>query len=67
MQIRLSNCRRLVLFHYDDETEEISFRHFAIRAAPVGVQRSVKKVVKEQKRVPDLNRFSDISDYVLDG
>ena len=62
-QIKLTDCRRVVLFSLDNETHEVEMRHYLINASPVGLTRSVKKIVKA--KIPDLNRFQDISDYVL--
>ena len=32
--VRLADCRRVVLFHYDKESETVEMRHYAIRATP---------------------------------
>jgi len=41
--IALSDCRRVVLFHYDKETELVEFRQYAIRAQPLGLSRRLVK------------------------
>ncbi|XP_059475797.1 protein Peter pan [Neocloeon triangulifer] len=61
-KVKLSNVRRCVLLNYDPETKLIDFRHYAIRAVPVGLNRGVKKLV--QSKVPDLSKFNDISEYI---
>jgi ribosome biogenesis protein SSF1/2 len=61
--ISLAECRRVVLFHYDAETENVEFRQFLIKATPVGFSRSVKQLLKS--RVPDLSKAQDISDFLL--
>lgn len=61
--VQLSECRRVVLFHYDKEQDNVEFRQYVIRAAPLGLSKSVKTIVKA--KVPDLNKLEDISDYVL--
>ena len=43
-EVKLSDCRRVVLFHYETSTGCVEMRHYAIRAAPTGVSRAVKKV-----------------------
>lgn len=63
--LRLSKCKRVVLFNYDKETNEIEFRHYAIKVSDVGVNRSIKRVI--QSRIPDISNLNDISDYVLGG
>jgi len=61
--IKLRNCRRCVLMNYGPEHGKIEFRHYLINASPVGLNRRVKKIVKS--KIPDLSKFSDISQYVL--
>ena len=63
--VSLTQCKRVVLFHYHAEDDVISFRHYAIRTTPTGLSRSVKRIV--QTRIPDLSRFTDVSEYVLGG
>ena len=60
--VKLSDCRRVVLFHYNKENETVEMRHFAIRANPVGISRNIKKIV--QSKVPDLSNLKDISEFV---
>jgi ribosome biogenesis protein SSF1/2 len=61
--VQLSECRRVVLFNYQKETDTIEFRQYVIRAAPLGLSKSVKTIVKA--KVPDLSKLDDISEYVL--
>jgi ribosome biogenesis protein SSF1/2 len=64
-QINLADCRRVVLFQYDAQSDTIEFRHYVINTAPVGLNKSIKRVV--QNKVGDLSKFQDIADYVLSG
>lgn len=59
-RIRLSECRRVVLVHLDKESGNVELRHFAIRAAPLGISKPVKKITKT--RIPDLGQLEDISE-----
>ncbi|KRX16978.1 Suppressor of SWI4 1 -like protein [Trichinella nelsoni] len=61
--IKLNNIRRCVLFTYNKETEEIEFRHYAIKVVPSGVSKQAKVFLKN--RVPDLGRHQDISDFFI--
>jgi ribosome biogenesis protein SSF1/2 len=61
--VKLSDCRRVVLYHLDEATGSVEQRHYAIRAAPTGLGRSVKRLI--QARVPDLGQVHDISDYIV--
>ena len=60
--IRLNECRRVVLFNYMKESGLIEMRHYHIRAQPVGISRSVKKVL--QAKLPDLGQLDDISQFI---
>jgi len=64
--IRLRECRRVVLFHYDADSDTILFRHYIITAAPSGINRNLRRIV-QNKDVPieTLSRARDIADYVL--
>lgn len=61
--IKLRDCRRVVLMNWGPEQGKIEFRHYLIKASPVGLNRRVKKVIKS--KIPDLSKFDDISQYVL--
>jgi ribosome biogenesis protein SSF1/2 len=61
--VALAECRRVVLFNYEKETDTVEFRQYVIRAAPLGLSKSVKTIVKA--KVPNLNKLEDISEYVL--
>ena len=50
--VKLSDCRRVVLFHFNKEEGVVEMRHYAVRATPVGISRSVKKII--QLKVPNL-------------
>jgi ribosome biogenesis protein SSF1/2 len=63
--INLNDCKRVVLINYDKETGMIEFRHYLIKVAQVGLSKSIKRVL--QQRVSSLDKFSDISEYVLGG
>lgn len=61
-KVKLSNIRRCVLLNYNVSSKLIDFRHYAIKAVPVGLSKGVKKLV--QSKVPNLGRFEDISDFI---
>lgn len=61
--IKLAYCRRIVLINYGPEEGAVEFRHYYIKASPVGLNRRVKKIVKS--KIPDLSKYKDISEYVL--
>eukprot|EP01123_Difflugia_compressa_P002127 TRINITY_DN12854_c0_g1_i1.p1 TRINITY_DN12854_c0_g1~~TRINITY_DN12854_c0_g1_i1.p1 ORF type:complete len:448 (-),score=100.90 TRINITY_DN12854_c0_g1_i1:71-1414(-) len=63
--IDLDHCRRCVLFHYDEASETVEFRHYLISAFRAGLNKSIKRVL--QHKTHDLSSFKDISDYVLSG
>ncbi|CAM9431908.1 unnamed protein product [Choristocarpus tenellus] len=63
--VKLSDCRRVVMFNYDKVTGTVEMRHFSIRATPSDMTKAIKKVV--QAKVPDLHSLEDISEYVEGG
>lgn len=65
--LRVTQCRRVVVFNYDKATNRTEFRHFAINQRPAGISRGVRKLLRPKKKNLDLSRSNDISDYVQDG
>jgi len=63
--IKLSQCGRVCLWNYNEEEGTMDMRHFRIKASPVGLNRNVKRVLKG-KRIPNLAKYKDISEYVDD-
>jgi ribosome biogenesis protein SSF1/2 len=74
--VRLKDCRRVVLFHLieeenpDEKSEDgtqamkqrIEIRQYAIKATPVGVDKKVRRLI--QSKIPNLNKVEDIADYI---
>mgnify|MGYP001759250816 FL=1 len=48
--MRLSQVRRVVLLNYHAETKTIDWRHYLISVRPVGVSRSVRRVIEGSTR-----------------
>jgi len=42
----------------------VHIRHFAITATPVGVNRRVRRLVQSNRKLPNLHKCQDISDYL---
>jgi ribosome biogenesis protein SSF1/2 len=63
--MKVEDCKRVVLLHHDKDSKRIEFRHYLIKAVPIGLSKSIKRVVN--KKLENLNEFEDISDYVLRG
>eukprot|EP00939_MAST-03C_sp_MAST-3C-sp1_P003722 g3722.t1 len=61
--VKLSSCKRVVLYNYDKETDQISFRHYAITARPAGLTRSVRRLV--QAKIPNLGGATDVAEFLL--
>ena len=59
--IRLSECRRVVLFHLRKEDGVVEMRHYAITASPVGINRNIKKIINGN--LPDLGDLVDVSQF----
>lgn len=60
--VSLSTIKRCVLFSYNPITNLIDVRHFAVSVVPVGLNRSVKKVI--MGKVPNLAKCEDIADFI---
>ncbi|AET38715.1 rRNA-binding ribosome biosynthesis protein Ecym_3218 [Eremothecium cymbalariae DBVPG len=67
---RLSSIRRVLMINKDQETGEISLRHYAIDIREVEISRNLKKLYKSKsklnKAVPNLHRKDDIASLILD-
>ncbi|ETO12287.1 hypothetical protein RFI_25089, partial [Reticulomyxa filosa] len=63
--MRLKHCKRVVFFQYNNESNTIDMRHYKISVVPVGVSRSVRRLIQDDRSIPDLHRFKDVSEYVL--
>lgn len=63
--LKLAECRRVVLFQYDEKNDVVEFRHYVITIVPHGASKSVKKLVG--KKIPNLGDYEDIADYIKSG
>jgi len=64
-KIKLSTIKRCAMFNYNKETDTVEFRHYNIEAAPVGVNKGIKRLLKP--KVPNLGTLTDISDLIEGG
>lgn len=60
--VKLSDCRRVVLYHYHKDEGTVEMRHYAIKAQPVGVSSAVKRIL--QSRIPNLGDLEDVSQFL---
>jgi len=60
--MRLADCRRVVLINYNADSDTIDFRHYLISAVPVGLTKGIRKIIKGN--LVDLHNREDIADYV---
>ncbi|PWA02928.1 hypothetical protein BB558_000924 [Smittium angustum] len=72
--MHLADARRVVLLNYNEETENIEFRHYLITVNAVGVTKGIKKLLNQEytkndksgsKKKAELKSFEDIGEYVL--
>ncbi|CAI2305587.1 unnamed protein product [Caenorhabditis sp. 36 PRJEB53466] len=67
--IQLGNLKRCLIVSYDEESDEIQLRQYAIRVVASGLNKSVKKLMQAEKtmgkNIPNLSNYKDISDYFL--
>jgi len=68
--LNLDNVRRVVIWEWNDETEEIEFRQFVISKSPVGVGKKVKKIFEASsaanKALPKLGNLEEVSQFLED-
>ena len=67
-ELKIATCRRVALFHQqpEDDGGALEMRHYAIKAAPTGVSRGVKKLLRGAK-LPSLGRYADVAEYMQRG
>lgn len=67
--IKLRDCRRVVLFNYNSDTDTISFRHYLITATPTGMNRSIRRVITGRaisvSNPKVLHNAEDVADVIL--
>jgi ribosome biogenesis protein SSF1/2 len=61
--VKLADCRRVILFDYNPDTQQIEFRHYSINVKLTGVSKSIKNLISAN--LNDLEKFDDVSEYVL--
>lgn len=67
--LKVSGVKRVLILN-KNPNGEIDLRHYSIDTRPVGVSKSIKKIInvkqKSHKKLFNLGKMSDISDFVLD-
>lgn len=61
--VKLATIKRCVIFSYSPATNLVDMRHYAVTVVPTCVNKAIKKIA--QKKIPDMSKFEDISDFVL--
>ncbi|XP_076608785.1 suppressor of SWI4 1 homolog [Chaetodon auriga] len=64
-KVNLNNIKRCVLLNYNPVSQEIEFRHYSLKVVPVGMSRGVKKLMQE--KFPNMSKFEDISELLMNG
>mmetsp|Transcript_3273 Transcript_3273/g.4151 ORF Transcript_3273/g.4151 Transcript_3273/m.4151 type:complete len:209 (+) Transcript_3273:1-627(+) len=62
-RVKLNQCKRVLLLHYDLEQDLIEMRHYTIQTKPKGVSKKLKPLLKF--KIPNLRKATDISELVL--
>lgn len=67
---KVSTIKRVLMLNKDPDTGDIELRHYSIETKQVEGSKPVRKLStveqKVHKKLPNLSRASDISDYILD-
>jgi len=67
-KMQVGQCRRVVLFNYNKDTNSFEVRHYAVIKKPAGMTRGVLKLVRwSNQKILDLGRKQDVSEFVLSG
>nr|AAH80470.1 Unknown (protein for MGC:89755) [Xenopus tropicalis] len=64
-KVNLNTIRRCILINYDDETQQLDFRHYSLKVVPVGMSKGMKKLLQE--KFPNMSRWEDISELLVKG
>jgi len=62
-QVAVDTIRRVVLLHYNKETNQIQFRHYAIKTR-TGAGKRVRKLLENGKSVPDLGKYESVEQFL---
>lgn len=63
-ELNLNNVKRCVEFSVSEDKSCIEMRHYSIAVHPVGISRKMKKLVTK-KEVPNLNKFDDVGEFLM--
>ena len=63
--VKLSECRRVLLVHFDAEEQLLELRQYFVRADPQGASRPVRKIL--HAAVPDLGHVADVAEVIERG
>ncbi|KAM9610638.1 uncharacterized protein ACIBXB_022331 [Morphnus guianensis] len=62
-RVNLNSIKRCLLISYNMETQLLDFRHYSVKVVPVGVSKSLKKLLQE--KFPNMSRLEDISELLV--
>ena len=66
--LELKRVRRVVIWNWDEKSEDIEFRQYAISTAPSGCSAKVKALIQANnsstKKIPDMGNVEDISNFL---
>ena len=69
--LKLGTCRRVVLFVREDNPEgdgdRVLMRHYEVTLRPTDVHRGFRALTDMSSSVPDLSKYTDLSDWVTGG
>jgi ribosome biogenesis protein SSF1/2 len=60
---KLNQCKRICLFHYDQERDLVCFRHYSISIKVAGITKGLKRLLVNGE-IPDLHDLNDISEFL---
>jgi ribosome biogenesis protein SSF1/2 len=54
--VKLSECRRVMLFHRDTETGDYELRHYVVNVKSAGLTRGIRKIMRK-RQLPNLSKY----------
>jgi len=66
--LKLDQIRRVVIWSWNDETEEVEFRQYVISVTPEGCSKKVKKIIEAasaaNRNLPNMGRLENVEQFI---
>jgi ribosome biogenesis protein SSF1/2 len=62
-KLKFNEARRVVLFNYNQEKEQIEMRHYSVAIRQTGVSKGIRNVL--QAKLKNIEKYDDLGDFIL--